>query len=112
MNKHFKLPDVDYSCLEKATKNVVQLLSTHKNKILIVTAGGLLVDNIWGRICRKKNRREYEKNNLKHQEIERKHETEIRACKEQADLCQEAQNKVAVLERIVQNIVADGGDFE
>ncbi len=112
MSKHFKLPHLDYSCLIHATKGVAKSACKYKSQILTVTTGCLLFDDIRGRISRKKDRIEYEKNNLKHQEIERKHEAEIKACKEQADQCQEARKKVAVLEQIMQNIVADRGDSE
>ncbi len=112
MSKHIKLPHLDYSRLSHIAKDVVSLGLKYKGQILAVTAGGLLYDDIRGRIGRKKDRIEYEKNNLKHQEIERKHEAEIRACKEQADQCADVRKKVAVLEQIVQNLAVDRGDSE
>ena len=112
MSKHIKLPHLDYSCIIHAAKGAVKFGCKYKTQICGGIACALFFDDIRGRIGRKKDRIEYEKNNLKHQEIERKHEAEIRACKEKADQCADVQKTVAVLEQIVQNSAVDRGDSE
>ena len=112
MSKHIKLPHLDYSCIIHVAKGAVKFGCKYKTQICEGIACALFFDDIRGRIGRKKDRIEYEKNNLKHQEIERKHEAEIRACKEQANQGAEVQKKVAALEQIVENLTADRGDSE
>lgn len=112
MKHHIQMPNFDDNHLRYTAKAVVKFAGHHKNSILAGIAGLLFLDNIRGRIGRKKDRVEYQKRDLKHQEIERKHEAQIMACMERAEQCQKAVGRMVQLDHIVQNLTAKRSDPE
>ena len=104
MGKQIKLPNIDFvevdNTLVKAGKTVGTFVST----ILV----GVTIDNIRVRMGRKKDKKTFDENALKQQQVIRKHEAEINVLKSEAEQAQEALQKVDQLAQIVNNLTEGG----
>ena len=112
MGKQIKLPSIDFAkvgnTLVEAGKTVGTFVSNHVPEVLTTILAGVTIDNIRGRMGRKKDQKTFDENTLKQQQVIRKHEAEINALKDEAEQAQEALQKVDQLEQIVNNLTEGG----
>lgn len=112
MRKHIKLPNIDFAkisnTLVKAGKTTSTFISNHVPELLGGALAGVTIDNILVRIERKKDKKAFEENALKQQQVIKKHEAEINVLKNEAEQAQDALQKVDQLVQIVNNITEGG----
>ena len=101
MGKQIKLPNIDFvevdNTLVKAGKTVGTFVSNHVPEVLTTILVG-----------RKKDKKTFDENALKQQQVIRKHEAEINVLKSEAEQAQEALQKVDQLAQIVNNLTEGG----
>ena len=112
MGKQIKLSNIDFAkvgnTLAEANKVAGKYFRDHTPEFLAGALSVITIDNIRVRLGRKKDQRVFEENALKHQQIIRKHESEINVLKDEAEQAQEAVQKVDQLAKIVNNITGGG----
>ena len=106
MGKQFKLPNIDFvkvgNTLVESGKTAGAFVKNHATEFLAGALAGVTIDNI--RMGRKKDKKAFEENAHKQQQVIRKHEAEINVLKDKAEQGQEALQKVDQLEQIVNNL--------
>lgn len=112
MGKQIKLPNIDFvkvgNTLVEAGKTVGTFVNNHVPEILTGVLTGVTIDNIRVRMGRKKDKKAFDENARKQQQVIRKHEAEINVLKDEAEQAQEAWQKVDQLEQIVNNLTEGG----
>ena len=112
MGKQIKLPNIDFveagNTLVKAGKTVGTFVSNHVPEVLTTIPADVTIDNIRVRMGRKKDKKTFDENALKQQQVIRKHEAEINVLKNEAEQAREALQKVDQLEQIVNNLTEGG----
>lgn len=94
--------------LVKACKTVSTFVSNHVPEVLTTILVGVTIDNIRVRMGRQKDKKAFDENALKQQQVIRKHEAEINVLKNEAEQAQEALQKVDQLAQIVNNLTEGG----
>lgn len=112
MGNQIKLPNIDFAkggnTLVQAGKTAGAFVKSHVTEVLAGALAGVAIDDICVRIGRKKDKKAFDKNALKQQQVIGKHEAEINVLKYEAEQAQEALQKVDQLEQIVNNLTEGG----
>ena len=112
MGKQIKLPNIDFvkvgNTLVESGKTAGAFVKNHATEFLARALAGVTIDNIRIRMGRKKDKKAFEENAHKQQQVIRKHEAEINVLKDKAEQGQEALQKVDQLEQIVNNLTEGG----
>lgn len=111
MGKQIKLLNIDFvevgNTLVKAGKTVGTFVSNHVPEVLTIIVG-VTIDDIRVRMGRKNDKKAFDENALKQQQVIGKHEAEINVLKNEAEQAQEALQKVNQLAQIVNNLTEGG----
>ena len=112
MGKQIKLPNIDFvkvgNTLVESGKTAGAFVKNHATEFLAGALAGVTIDNIRIRMGRKKDKKAFEENAHKQQQVIRKHEAEINVLKDKAEQGKEALQKVDQLEQIVNNLTEGG----